>query len=64
MFSPTQALWSSYFDKNQMAIRNLSNIAFYTFSPVVTKISLGPRGGPMGSQGGPIGIPWVGPWGP
>ena len=45
-----------------MGVRNLSNIAFFTFSPVVTKITLGPQGGPMGSQGGPRGP--MGPWGP
>ena len=45
-----------------MGIRNLSNIALFTFSPVVTKITLGPQGGPMGSQGGPFGTLW--PWGP
>ena len=47
-----------------MAIRNLSNITFFTFSPVVTKITLGPQGGAHGIPGwapmglsGPIGAP-------
>ena len=48
-----------------MGIRNSSNITFFTFSPVVTKITLGPQGGPMGSQRR---NPWdpmgVDPWDP
>ena len=51
-----------------MAIRILYNITFYTFSPVVTRITLGPHGIPGGAHGDPRvgahGDPRVGPWDP